>query len=204
MSLFAKFGQIIRQSINTYIVLNLVYYGLVIAGMVAVSHYPSLEQTLRNAVRANFNPQLMQAYADGLLLPAIWLTFANNFILASLVAITLPSLLIPFWGVLLGAGRALLWGLALSPSDPSYGIKIIPHSLTGLLEGQGYILAMLSAYLLWRNFFHPGQVDEPSPRRGYLLGLQQTGILYCGVFTILLVAAVYEALVSIYFLPTLV
>jgi hypothetical protein len=104
-SLFAKFSGIIRHNIKAYLIINFVYYGLVIVGMIAVSRHPTLEQTLRNGIRANFNPQLMQAYADGSVLPAIYLTFVNNFMLASMVAITPPSLVIPFWGVLIGAGR---------------------------------------------------------------------------------------------------
>ena len=134
----------------------------------------------------------------------MYLTFLNNFMLASVFAITLPSLVIPFWRLLVGTGRGLLWGLARSPSDPSFGIKIIPHSLTGLLEGQGYILAILGAYLLWRNFFWPQKTGVNTHRRGYLLGLQQTGILYVGVLVFLLIAAIYEALVAIYLIPSLV
>jgi hypothetical protein len=113
----------------------------------------------------------MKAHADRSLLQVITLTFINHFLLALLVVITLPSLLMSFLGVLLGAGRTVLWGSALSHTDPSYGIKIITHSLTGLLEGQGYILAMLGAYLLWRYFFHPHQLGESSSWRGYMIGL---------------------------------
>ena len=204
MSLFTNFRRIIRQNLKLYGILSLVYYGLVIIWMIAVSHNPAWEQALRNGIRANVNAQLMQAYADRSLLIAILLTFIHNFVLASLVAISLPSLLIPYWGVLLGAVRAVLCGLALSPSDPSYGTKLIPHSLTGLLEGQGYILAMLGVYLLWRNFFHPHQAAQTTPWGGYLVGLQQAGFLYSGVLVFLLIAAIYEAVVAIYLIPILV
>src|SRR5512133_1715358 len=112
MSLVTRFFEIIRQNRRLYVLLNLVYYGIIFGGMIWVSSNPSLEQALRTAVKANFNSDLIQAYAQGAVLPAIFLTFYNNFVLASLLAITLPSLVIPFWGLLVGAVRAALWGLA--------------------------------------------------------------------------------------------
>jgi hypothetical protein len=62
---------------------------------------------------------------------------------------------------------------------------------------------MLGAYLLWRNCLWPRQVGVASHRRGYLLGLQQTGILYLGVLVLLAAGAIYEALVAIYLIPAL-
>ncbi|HTP09178.1 MAG TPA: hypothetical protein VMP08_13070, partial [Anaerolineae bacterium] len=137
-----EFFRLLQQNRQAYLWLNIAYYGLVLGGMILVANNPTFEQTLRTSIKANFNQQLLSAYTQGLALPAIVLTFWNNFVLASLMALTLPSLLIPFWGVIIGAGRAFLWGLALSPADPGFGSKIILHLPTLLLEGQGYILTM--------------------------------------------------------------
>jgi hypothetical protein len=203
MPLVRRFIGILRQNARPYAALNLAYYGLVLAGMMAVSGHPAWSQALRNTVRSNFNQTLLQAYADGSVLLAIYLTFYNNFVLASLLAITLPSMLIPFWGLAVGVIRAVLWGLALSPADPAYGVKIIPHALTGLLEGQGYVLAMLAVYLLWRNCFWPRRAGAPSHLQGYRIGLEQTVILYAGVFVLLAVGAMYEAIAAIYLVRAL-
>jgi hypothetical protein len=56
MYVFTNIGHIIRQNLNLYVVLNLVYYGLVIGGMIAVSQHPEWEQALKNGIRSNFNP----------------------------------------------------------------------------------------------------------------------------------------------------
>lgn len=197
-TLTARFFALVRQNGRAYGAINVAYYGLVIIAMVWVAGHPAFEQTLRAAVRDRFNPALMNAYAEGLLLPAIWLTFYNNFFLATLLALTLPSLVIPFWGIVIGCARAILWGLALSPADPTYRGSLIAHALTGILEGQAYVLAMLGVYLLWRNTFWPRRAGVATRREGYVLGLRQNGLLYVGVLVLLLVAAAWEAVTAIY------
>jgi len=41
------------------------------------------------------------------------------------------------------------WGLILSPSHPELAGPMIPHSLTLILEGQAYVVAMLAVWRLW-------------------------------------------------------
>lgn len=205
MKLLSSFFKIIKDNRKAYIMINLVYYGLVAVGMVYVSFNPALQQTLINAVGASFNEGPLSAvggaYGSGNVVQAMLLTFVVNLFAGSLLVITLPSLVIPFFGLLMGIYRAVLWGLLLSPAEPTLALAMIPHSLTLLLEGQAYILAIFAAYLLWRNFFWPRSAGLESRGKGYLLGLKQTGILYIGVVLLLVVAAVYEALEVIYLVP---
>jgi len=62
---------------------------------------------------------------------------------------------------------------------------------------------MLAVYLLWHNFFWPRRIGAATRREGYMQGLRQTAVLYIGVFVLLSLAAVYEALVAIYLVPVL-
>jgi len=192
---------LLRRNRRAYLALNLAYYGLVALAMVWVARNPALEQGLREGVRGRFNPALMNAYAEGRVLPAIALTFRNNFFLAALLAITLPSLAIPFWGVAIGLARAVLWGLALSPADPAYAARFFRQVPTLLLEGQGFVLAMLGVWLLWRAVLRPAAVGAATRRAGYRVGLRQNAVLYGGVAALLLAAAIYEAVAAIYLAP---
>lgn len=205
MKLLSNIFQIIKDNRRAYIVINVLYYGLVAVGMVYVSFNPALQQTLLAAVGQSFTEGPLSAvgsaYGSGEVLRAMLLTFVVNLFAGSLLVITLPSLLIPFFGLAMGMYRAVLWGLLLSPSEPTLALSMIPHSLTLLLEGQAYIVAIFAAYLLWRNFFWPRRAGVESRSRGYLLGLKQTGILYIGVILLLAVAAIYEALEVIYLVP---
>jgi hypothetical protein len=190
---------IVRDHRRAWAALSLGYYGLGLVGIAVVAANPGFETWLRDSVRANVSADLVGAYAAGDVPRAAWLTFVNNLLLASLVAITLPSLAIPFWGVVLGAGRGLLWGLAQSPTDPGYTATFTGQLPTWILEGQGYVLAMLGAYLLWRRVL----LTNPSAGRwaSYLAGIREVAILYAAIIPVLAVAAVYEALASIYLVP---
>ena len=78
---------------------------------------------------------------------------------------------------------------------------MIPHSLTLLLEGQGYILALLAVYVSGNTFLRPRSVGLNTHGEGYVNGLKQTGSLYVLVTLFPAVAAVYEALEVIYLVP---
>ena len=78
---------------------------------------------------------------------------------------------------------------------------MIPHSLTLLLEGQGYILALLAVYVSGNTFLRPRSVGLKTHGEGYVAGLQQTASLYILVTLLLAVAAVYEAMEVIYIVP---
>jgi len=199
--------RIIRQFRRAYIVLNLAYYGLVVFGMICVAFNPSLQQLLLDAVGSAFNEgplsTVAAAYSGGQVLLAIVFTFVVNLTIASFLWITLPSLVIPFSGLLTGACRAVLWGLLFSPSSPEMRIVMIPHSLTLILEGQAYILAMLAAYVQGRAFLWPATVDATTHTQGYWAGVKRSVRLYLLVAIVLAVAAVYEVLEVIFIIPFL-
>ena len=190
--------KVVAEFRRAYIVLNLAYYGLVLCGMIYVAFVPSLQQSLLREVGAAFTEgpfsAVGSAYLGGQILPAIILTFVVNLVIGSLMVITLPSLVIPFIGLPIGAYRALLWGLLLSPTTPELRMAMIPHSLALVLEGQAYILAMLGAYIQGIAFLRPSSVGAETRRQGYWFGLKRSAHIYLLVVVLLAVAAVYEAL----------
>jgi hypothetical protein len=196
---------IIREFRRSYIVLNLVYYGLVVCGMTYAAFNPSLQQSLLDAVRSAFSEgpfsPVAGAYSGGQVLLAMVLTFAVNLAIGSFLWITLPSLVLPFSGLLTGGFRAVLWGLLFSPSNPEMSVVMIPHSLTLILEGQAYVLAMLAAYVQGRAFLSPATVDATGHGEGYLAGVKRSLRLYLLVAIVLAVSAVYEVVEVIYIIP---
>ncbi len=196
--------QLIQQNRKAYIWLNVLYFGLTIISMVLISSRPDLESSFRNWVKSNFNPELMSAVAQGLVMKSMILIFINNFLYSTIFAMSLPSLIIPFWGLLIGIFRSLLWGFALSPSDPTFRLRLFAQIPTWLLEGEAYVLAMFAVFILWRNFFLPRSAGVNSRTQGYILGLRQTLPLYTSIFFLLVLGAIYETLTSIYLIPWLI
>lgn len=191
---------------RAYITINIIYYGLVILGMIFVAFNPEVQTNLLQSVRQSFdqNPLLTpvsEAYGTGQVLRSMGLTFIINLVLGTLIQIALPSMIIPGLGLLLGVYRALMWGLLLSPANLALAGPMIPHSLTLLLEGQGYILAMLGVYILARYWLLPGTAGFSSRWQGYKAGLAANLRLYGLVALVLAVAAIYEPLEVIFLAP---
>jgi hypothetical protein len=189
---------LVQENRRAYIILNVIYYALVVVFMIYVAFNQALQKSLMEAVGAAFMTGPLsivgQSYVNAQVFRAILVTFVVNLFIGSFGSITLPSLIIPFSGILVGIYRAILWGLILSPADSELRLAMIPHSLTLLLEGQAYILTMLAAYIQGRAFLRPRTVGLEKHINGYLEGLKRAGKIYVLVGLTLLVAAIYEVL----------
>ena len=191
--------QIVNKRRTAYVAINLGYYGLVLVGMLYVAVIdPAVQERLLADVAASLTEGPLAtvggAYLGGNIAAAAALTFVVNFVVGAMLTITLPSLIVPFSGVALGAYRAVLWGLLLAPTSRDLSLVMIPHSLTLVLEGQAYVLAIFAAYVHGLAFLRPQWVGAASRRQGYVVGLKMTAQVYALVLLSLAAAAVYEAL----------
>lgn len=198
MNLIKSAWEIVKNDRRAYIVLNVLYYSLVVVFMVYAAFNPEIQKTLMDAVGATFMTGPLsfigKAYVNAEVLRAILLTFFINLVVGSFGSITLPSLIVPFSGLLIGIYRAAMWGLILSPASPDLRLVMIPHSITLLIEGQAYILTMLAAYIQGRYFVWPHTVGLKSHWKGYVEGVKLSARLYVLVILTLVVAAVYEVI----------
>jgi hypothetical protein len=187
---------------RAYLLLNLAYYGLIVAAMVYAAFHPSMQRSLLDEVGRALGTGPMEtlagAYSGGHLLLAIVLTFAVNLVVGSFLYITLPSLIVPFSGLLVGAFRALLWGLMFSPTAVM-GAGFLLLLPTMILEGQAYVLIMLAAWVQGMAFLWPNSVGAKTHRMGYWEGVKRSARVYVLLAIVLLVAAVVEA-VSVIFI----
>lgn len=196
----------LKRARRPYLVLNGAYYGLIAVTMV----YSTLDRTLQEALGQLVLQALgggplgavVEAFTAGQALLAIGLIFAINLLLATFVTLTLPSLIVPFSGLPLLALRAVLWGLLFAPQfQAPIGTRDVLSGLgiAGLilLEGQGYVLAGLGAFVQGRALLWPSSVDAEGPGQGYWYGLKEQAKLYALIVGVLLVAAVYEVLLLV-------
>lgn len=114
-----------------------------------------------------------------------------NLCFGALGMATLPSLLIPFSGIVIHALFAGFLGLTYAPYE-GWDV-LLPHSLTLIIELQAYIVLMLGAYLLGKYIFAPQANGFTSRWAGYKRGLGETAWLYIPATILLIVGAVYEA-----------
>ena len=201
--------QIVKDHRKAYLAINLAYYALIVFGMIYAAFDREAQKSITEAVGVAFTSGPLQAvgeaYTGQEFLRAALLTFLINLFFGSLAVLTLPSLAIPFSGMLVGAYRAILWGVIYSPESLQSDAQgfLFAAFIAGLLflEGQGYILALLGVYIQGRAFLYPKRANLERHGQGYLYGLKRTTSLYILVALVLLVAAIYEAGVAIAFLP---
>lgn len=203
---------VLSKARRPYVILNIGYYGLVICSMAFTALNPSFHQALMAAVGESLSDGLLapvvDAYSAERIVLATALTVGINVSVGSFATITLPSLILPFSGLLMAVVRAVLWGMLFAPRSVAgigagqVGAALLMAILV-LLEGQGYVLASLGAYLHGRAFLRPRRVGLDSRRQGYSYGLKTQARIYALVVVVLLIAAVYEVLIAVYAIPVL-
>jgi hypothetical protein len=182
-----------------------------LAAMVATRLFPGLQETAMGQVRESLEAgglsPVAEVYASRDLLSIVAVTLGANLIVGSLATITLPSLIVPYSGLLLGAIRAVAWGVLFSPDlvELTFGEIAAGAFVAGLLllEGQGYVLAMLAAWVQGRAVLRPQGVSASGYWPALRHGLKVTLQIYLGVALVLIAAALYEAGGALWLLPAL-
>jgi len=176
---------------------HLAYFGIVILGSALIHELPDLQTVFLSAIRGALTAKsgvlaaAGKAYGSGSIPWAAFVTFVINFFLGSLLMITLPSMLVPGSGILIATLRSVLWGLLLAPTLVVLALTMLPHSLTMLLEGEGYILATIFGLLIPIHIFQSSLGGNPLSRFGRVIVLNFQA---CGLVALVLaVAACYEA-----------
>jgi hypothetical protein len=206
MKIFRDSIGIVQQHKRAFLMLNIVFFGLLVVVMVATVMYPELNESsrARNDPQLDMFPvkQAVEAYANGNVLAAASLTFLINLVVGSILCITVPSFVVPFFGVLFTTYRFLEWGFLFAPLGQD-AVAFIPHYVTLIVEGEAYVLAAFATWVHGRMFLQPQRYGLTSRWAGYKEGLLTTLRLYPLIALVLLVVAIYEAIEVIYFVPPL-
>ena len=189
--------QLIRADLRTYLVLNAVTYGVLLAGFAVGLLFPELAGDRAEALENDGTAALVRS-----LLASPWLFAATilgvNVVTIGLFHILLPSLVLPFAGLLLFGIWTATTGVTLAPTSDVAWVALIPHSLTVVIEFQAYIVLAFGAYLLGRAWLSPATVGAVNRRQGYVRGLQRVGWMAIPAMILLVIGAIYEAFSLIY------
>ncbi len=184
---------------------HLAYFGLIIAGAMAIYCLPRVQNALLLIVHGQISGGegvlgiVGKAYLSKNMALAAAITLLVNFVIGSLACITVPSAIIPGAGALFGRFAPLLWGILLAPSIGILAFAMLPHSWTLLIEGEAYIVAAFFALQVPNYLCRPSLGGGVLHRYGRALLINAQGALL--TFIILAAAACYEAVEVILMRP---
>ena len=203
MSLVAQQPQSpVREHRRALVVLGLVNLALFLAGVLLTVLVPELRpggigQLHGEPDTPGLGTLVADAYRSENVIWAAAVTFVVNLVLASMLQTTLPSLIVPFVGVVITAVRIFSWGILFTPAGQDDATFLF-HYVTLLIEGAAYVLVAFASWVQARRFLQPRRFGLPNHRAGYVAGLRATGRLYVWVVVLLLIGAIYEAFSVIY------
>jgi len=193
--LFDRAWEILSKNRLAYLILNGLYYGLLLALMLYAAFDTQLQSQMLDADRWAYMTGALsfggKAALNQEVLTVLGKAFLFNVLGSIYGGISLPSFVIPFIGVLLGLYRAVLLGIIFSPLNDEIGQIILPHIPTMFLEGQATILAMLAAYIQGRAMIWPASIGHTNRWKAYVEGVRQTGTIYIFIMAVLLISALY-------------
>ncbi|WP_026415410.1 hypothetical protein [Actinomadura oligospora] len=194
--------EIIRADLRAYLLINALVYGVFLLGMVLAMIFPDLHAARTSSFVDGGQGALVNTVIGNPWTFGVTIFLVNVFATA-LALIVLPSLVIPFAGLIVFVIKTVDIGIILAPVDRTSTLILIPHSPTILIEFHAYALVMFGAYLLGRSWLRPATVGATTRGHAYVRGLSRLGWLWPTALALFVIGAVYEA-VEIYFLVPLV
>lgn len=202
MNLLTAPASLIRDHRRSFIALAATYISLFAVGVlvtVVVSELRpgGLGSLGGGATTTGLGQIITDAYRSENVALAALVTLAVNLFSASLLQTTIPTLIVPFIGVVITMVRGLSWGVLFSPVGADDSAFLI-HYVTLLIEGAAYVLVGFASWVQARMFLQPSRYGFSSRRAGYVGGLVATLQVYVWVVGLLIVGAIYEAVTVIY------
>lgn len=187
---------IIQRALRPYLLLNGVIYGSIIAGLAIGAIVPGVTRGAFEAMSSlvDVSPAkngTLSAMGSGDVSALIVIIFVANVAFGVLGMAVLPSLLIPFSGIVIHVAFAVLLGLTYAPND-GWGL-LLQHIPTLLIEMQAYVVALVGAYRVGILVIAPEREGLRSRAAGYVRGLHDLAWLLIPAAALLLLGAVYES-----------
>lgn len=195
---------IARCYLPSYLVMNLIFYGCILVGMAIAAAQPTIHAQMRASLQTSLQgpswAPVVNAYKGRHVLQAAAITLGVNLILGTALVISGPSLIVPFSGLLVGIFRGILWGLLFAPVSHESAARLVSTLPTMILEGQGYVLGMLSVYIHGKGVTRPASVGASGNSDGYRRGFVAAMRIYPLIALVLAIAAIVEACTVIFVL----
>jgi len=192
------FSPVLSEVVDHPILLGAMHvalYGVFFALMFTALFFPGVNFSLSYAVQNTFLEGDLSyiglAYNSGDILAATAATFYHNYFVATLLLTLLPSLVIPFVGLLKNLVTFAVVGFVMSPIWTGSADRLVFHSVTMLVEFEAYIIATFAIVVFPIRFVGAFRGEDLWGKLLHAFGVIVSAALLSGV--ILILAALYEA-----------
>ncbi len=174
--------------------MHTVMYGSFFFSMAAAIAWPQLNALAMEYVRQAFSEGSLSyvgdAYRSGNVLLAAAATWANNYLLQTVVLTVLASLAVPCLGILKTLASFVIAGVGMAPIWSGMPSRYSYHAITIILELEAYIYACAAVAVFWGQIVGAFRHGSLAPAKDALRILGSATAL-AGIM--LAIAALYEA-----------
>lgn len=195
MKMLKEAVQTLKKRRKLILIANLYYIILFFIGVAIAAANPQIQESLLQTIQIQLKGKgilgiTAKAYMEKRILEAWLLTFVVNLILASLIQVTLLGLIM--LAPITAGLRAILWGIMFAPIGfPT--TKLIIALPTIILEGESYILALVTGILLGTSWIKPNLLYQNKTRKAALKqAIKETLHIYIFIIILLAIAALTE------------
>jgi hypothetical protein len=196
---FRPLGETLRSHPRLFMILHALNYGALAAAMAVGLRYPLFNLSVLTFVSSMFFEgelnYIGSAYLSRDIVAAAAATFANNFVVQTCALTILPSMLLPFVGLVKTMASLAVVGFAMAPNWTGLSEMLTYHSITLILEVEAYTLATFAVCVYPAKLFRGWQQGSLVAALRGAAALMGSATLMAGI--VLFVAAFYEAITLI-------
>jgi hypothetical protein len=192
----------VKRDYKGYIIINVLYFVTLSLGMAYALFNPQVQTFLNETLTQSWEESLLASIAQALAtenwILALFLIFLANLFLGSIIALTVPSVLVFFAGPLLALFRAVLWGIAFSPTSPQFAAALVNALPVLVLEGEAYCIACMPSLKAGMSWLLPNRAhkqEKLTRKQAFKKALHELALVYVLVALILFISAIVEVAV---------
>jgi len=192
---FADAMDIIKKDWRLLATLNALFFCVLIIGAAIALISPGLHLSMINFIGADSIASSAGISSNSNTLNTAMLTFCSSF--QYLLMITVPSIVLPIWGPIVGAAKFFLWGVTyVAPLRGGITLgKLVPQYLLMIVLGEAYVIAIFACTRQLKVAVSSSGFEFGQILALYLKSVAENMKLLLIVIILLAAASLYQALI---------
>jgi hypothetical protein len=174
--------------------LNALYFCVLVIGVIIALISPGIHLSIIDLIGSDTiagSAGISETSSALEALQAAGMSFISSFTYT--ILITIPSIVLPIWGPIIGASKFFVWGVAYAAPLPG-DVNLLPQYGLMILQGEAYIIAVLACVRQLSVALASADLGFRRALKEYIKAILDNMKLLVVVVLLLAVAALYQAL----------